>query len=447
MNFKKGILAFCLIICILFSVSCVAAGDVDDVAMASENENQITEEASNDEMVASSQNEDVLGAKDDGTFTALQNKINNAAEGSSITLENDYKYNSGFDTNGIKISKNLTINGNGHTINGLSKSRIFDMGYKYPGNVVNEYYTVVLNNIKFINGKASGSGGAICIDSVSYYIQTDGRTAKQYDVKINNCVFTNNYATIEGGAINDDDSQYANNKLTISNSVFTSNKADDCGGAISTYGWRPIITNSKFYYNSAGQSGGAIYAKYGLSVSNSQFKSNVASFKGAALYLNRENTIDKCTFTSNKASSKDNGVIYIKGSSDDYLKITNSKFIDNYPAGKTAISIDGAKCSISNTVFSSTPKITLVIKAVKVKKSAKRLILQAALKKGKTAIKSKWVLFRFNGKTYKAKTNRYGIAKVIIKKPALNKLKVGRNILYFAKYGKLVSKRTTKVLR
>ena len=85
------------------------------------------------------------------------------------------------------------------------------------------------------------------------------------------------------------------------------------------------------------------------------------------------------------------------------------------------------------------------LKSVGVKKSAKKLVLSATLKKGKTLLKYKKFTFKFNGKTYHAKTNKKGIAKVTVKKSVLKKLKVGKKITYKATYLKDTAKRTVKV--
>lgn len=84
MNFKKTLLVFSLIMCILFSVSIVVAGDVNDMVMASESQDSaVVSQATVDldeieSDVLSSSNDDVLSESDNGTFTALQEKINNA---------------------------------------------------------------------------------------------------------------------------------------------------------------------------------------------------------------------------------------------------------------------------------------------------------------------------------------------------------------------------------
>jgi hypothetical protein len=88
----------------------------------------------------------------------------------------------------------------------------------------------------------------------------------------------------------------------------------------------------------------------------------------------------------------------------------------------------------------------IVLKKATVKKSAKKLVLQATLKKvnGKY-LKGKKITFKFNGKKYTAKTDKKGIAKVTIKSNILKKLKVGKKITYQATYVKDTVKKTVKV--
>ena len=90
-------------------------------------------------------------------------------------------------------------------------------------------------------------------------------------------------------------------------------------------------------------------------------------------------------------------------------------------------------------------KIKLTLKKVKVKKSAKKLVLRATLKINGKAVKGKKITFKFKGKKYKAKTNKKGVAKVTIKKKVLKKLKVGKKVKYQATYGKVTKKYTVKV--
>ena len=77
-----------------------------------------------------------------------------------------------------------------------------------------------------------------------------------------------------------------------------------------------------------------------------------------------------------------------------------------------------------------TVKSILVAKNLKVKKSAKTLKIKISLKKiNKKYLKAK-ITLKFNGKTYKAKTNKKGIATFNIKKNMLKKLNVGKKYTY-----------------
>ena len=86
------------------------------------------------------------------------------------------------------------------------------------------------------------------------------------------------------------------------------------------------------------------------------------------------------------------------------------------------------------------------LKTVKIKRSAKKLVLTATLKKvnGKY-LKGKKITFKFNGKKYSAKTNKKGVAKVTIKKNVLKKIKKGKKVTYQATYLKDTVKKKSKV--
>lgn len=231
MRFKKSII-ITLFLCLLMIGAVSATSDANDTLSSDVSEkvqahadtHQIDKASNNDikseglptppsEDTTTDQsgadNNDVITTTDDGTFTSLQNKIDATEAGSIIELENDYSYNNGFNTEGITISKSLTIDGNGKTIDAQGKARIFDI---QPG------IQVIIENLKFINGKATESlsgGGAIGAESTS-------------NLTINNCVFINNTANYGGGAI------YAYDKinLNINNTLFINNTAEGNGGAI-----------------------------------------------------------------------------------------------------------------------------------------------------------------------------------------------------------------------
>ena len=150
------------------------------------------------------------------------------------------------------------------------------------------------------------------------------------------------------------------------------------------------------------------------------------------------------------------------------VKIANKEYNVTVTNGKGTLSVPGlaANTYTATAVFAATglfaasektakftvtkkaapaQKITLTLKKVKVKKSAKKLVLQATLKINGKAVKGKVIKFKFNKKTYKAKTNKKGVAKVTIKKKILKKLKVGKKVKYQATYGKVTKKYTVKV--
>ena len=156
------------------------------------------------------------------------------------------------------------------------------------------------------------------------------------------------------------------------------------------------------------------------------------------------------------------------------LQVANKNYTVNVVNGQATISIPGLTANTytataflkSNGIFNDSIKtatftviskavtpvkkadvIKLTLKKVKVKKSAKKLVLKATLKINGKAVKGKTITFKFNGKTFKAKTNKKGVAKATIKKKVLKKLKVGKKVTYTAKYLAKTVKKTVKVKR
>ena len=510
MKFKKGLLVLCLFICI-FAIAGVSAAD--DASMPLEDDADSTADANSlsvsieedmiedtiaeeDNDALDSSQEEILTEtdEDDGTFTALQKKINNAESGSTISLDKDYSYDSGFSTRGILINKNLTINGNGHTLNGLSKSRIFLITFGLKDN-----HKVVLNNIKFLNGNTDLYGGAIF---------------NYANLTVNNCYFKNNSAKYCGGAINsvghlylknskfikntaggdagavftfsidhavehfkkiyvdktpDGDMEFIFNftlsiklsygKDSIVNCTFSNNTAKGRGGG-AVYGFTHLYINScKFNYNKASANGGAVFANKNLTLKNSKFTNNKVSKNGGAVYFRCHEqsgsyvngtwvpkvkyynaTISNCTFSKN--SAKKGGAIYgflNKSSDKKRLKVNKCTFTAN-KASSSGRDVLGGTCT--KCVFNY---IKLTSKSVTMKKSAKKLTLSVKLTKGKTLLKNKKVTFRFRGKNYTAKTNSKGIAKVIVKRSVIKKLKAGSKYTVKISYLKTSIKRYVKV--
>ena len=175
----------------------------DDVSNSNENVELKEKETVNEDRYGKSGTDKTTAENEDPlTFNDLNNAINDNTD-STIYLSHNYKYNSASDsgfTNGITISRDLNIYGNGVTIDGNNMARIF---YVTDSNLNVNFY-----NINFINGR-SGTGGAI------------------YRGNAYNCNFTNNFATdldYKGGGAIAYGSAY--------NCIFTQNKANEYGGEI-----------------------------------------------------------------------------------------------------------------------------------------------------------------------------------------------------------------------
>ena len=152
-----------------------------------------------------------------------------------------------------EIKTDITIEGNGHTIDGNSRYGIFDVdggkltinnvtltrgrGSRFGGAIsLQNGGTVVANNVSFIKNRAS-EGGAI------------GSFFPVY-IEVNDSLFVGNSASMHGGAIGMNGGGFAR----ITNSSFVENSASD-GGAIGSFSGGLAVSNSTFIDNSAGKGG------------------------------------------------------------------------------------------------------------------------------------------------------------------------------------------------
>ena len=279
-----SILALIFIVTIL-SISAVSAADdtTDDIISADDGQELILDESiaadvstsdndnDNEDIILDDNNDDgILESGDEtptGTFTQLNQAIN-GNNNATISLNSNYKYSEGDDNfiHGIKISRELTINGNGFTLDGSHIASIFYM---------EDGFWVTFKDINFINGNATGSaderhGGAISI--------------RRGNCIAENCNFTNNTASGFAGAMLGG-SAY--------NCTFTFNSAEWDGGAMS--GGSAFDCN--FTGNSASGHGGAMHKS---SASGCTFTGNSAlGGAGGAMYMG---SASGCTFILNSAS-------------------------------------------------------------------------------------------------------------------------------------------------
>jgi hypothetical protein len=223
----------------------------------------------------------VTSGADSGTGS-LREALANVCPGGTITFNNDYTI---LLNSTLAITKNLTIDGAGHTIvlDGQDTVRVM---YTEWAPV-----TATVKNLKIQNGYAdvhlgvAANAGAGILNLGSLHVE--------------NVAFEGNYANDIGGAL------YSyNSTLTVLNSTFYDNFATDNGGGIFLYDGTATITNSTFFDNYA-TDGGGIYLNSGTAtITKSTFSENTAADgDGAGINLNSGTAIlINSTFSGNSAT-------------------------------------------------------------------------------------------------------------------------------------------------
>ena len=318
--------------------------------------------------------QDLLAAGEKHSFSELQDLINNAGEGSEITLNYDYSLAAGGST--INIAKGLTINGNKHILDGANLNRMFNVCF-YSG------VPLVLKNIVFKNGGQSPQrgeyeterGGAILFTLPSTYQEVYGIKPS---MNLINCTFTGNSVSDAGGAIYSEvdltitGCEFSNNvvgdignggaiwcggKITADNSIFRSNVVEHCFTTADALKLGPDIwAKAALYYGYRGTqgslppTGGAIFCKKTSEFNNCDFSNNQVGQDhemgsgGGAIHCLGNIEVHNSNFVSNRACDQFGGAILCNGRGDIY----DSKFSNNVANSGGAIS-----CFASANIYRS----------------------------------------------------------------------------------------------
>lgn len=220
MKHKKYILYFCIVVIFLISITTISANDLN-----------------------ASEDYDSLQDIEDSSYTDLHTKI--AAEKTSFTFENDYKFNEEVDKNysgGINITKNnFVINGNNHVIDCNNQARAFDISGKKV-----EINNLVIKNAFYGNGSAIRVTSGLTLNNVTFINCTgDNRTyyggavySYNTSLNVNNCNFIDNSGD-NGASITS-----ISSTVKVANSTFTSSSDNIIKGQIFLENSRLTVDNS-----------------------------------------------------------------------------------------------------------------------------------------------------------------------------------------------------------
>ena len=366
---KKSFIMVCLMILIMIIIGGVSASeDIDSVSSSGDlnstlkvndidevdnlaSDNGADSDDGNVENLSAS-NDNILKEDSVGTFSDLSTDL---GQGSEINLNKNYKAATA-GTTGITIGTGITlIDGKGHYLDANNLGRIFTI----QAGAAAHHHILTLQNIKFVNGKATAGNGAGAI-LVNGYV----------DLTLINCTFENNTHDDRGGAI------YfaANCAASFTNCNFTNNYLTVDGGGETTGGGA---------IHFAGDTNGVIFDKCTFDSNWVIPKNNhIRAYGGGIVFEGaaKNNQFLNCTFKDNYCKSgtrlyvagddghqghPKGGAIYFKSTSEG-IHIEDCNFTNNTlqgvlldSSGYTTYAYGGALCfegaaqhiNIANSIF------------------------------------------------------------------------------------------------
>lgn len=357
----KFLFSVALILTLLLGVGLVSASEVDinDKVSFSDNTNSLMTTSNNDNIIddvkVSNENNDeinnlpattnsgsegVKSSNDVLNFSSLNETINSGT-GDLIELEHNYTFDSATDARfigtGIRVDRDLTIDGKGHTIDCAGQLRFISTWGHH----------LTLKNITIINGYDQwNGGGAVAIwgdasnPAQGTFIDTVFSNIEGCAVYIvpgtgtfTRSTFTNCNGSvgIQGSAVHIEGQDTLLGQGTFEDCVFDQNKATQGAVYISGIG----NFNNCNFTNNEGAIGGALRIMGNVTFTNTRFSNNKALgdwAEGGAASIVGQATITDSIFDGNQGPTGGALVIYGDGSS-----FTRTTFNDN-----TATSYGGA---------------------------------------------------------------------------------------------------------
>ncbi|WP_407377215.1 Ig-like domain-containing protein [Methanobrevibacter sp.] len=359
-----------------------------------------------------------------------------------------YKYTVNVGPEVLSIPDEFSQNGEGNII--------LDLPLGFSGNidvyVNNELFSTTpalggINNISVfgLKGKENNIGVVLTDEKDnSYELYKDVYLAK---VEPQVDIFIPTYYAIPTIIVNCPSDATGEFLITIGN--YSIKKTLENGNAtFKIYDLADGVYNTTFLY--AGDDKYAAFYEHDLvNITNVGFKDPKLTISVPSFYQGKKTVVTVKTVSSFtgtvkvKIGSKTYTISVVKGKGTKTISGIN---VGTYSAVATFAEDNVFKSATKSVSFKVKNKIQLTLKTVKVKKSAKKLVITASLKIYGKVAKNKKLKFQFVKKIIKAKTNKKGVAKITITKDILKKLKVGKKIKYQVTYGKTV-KKTVKVLK
>ena len=316
-----------LILLILFTLSAVSA------------EKNITNFTSNGDLLTSD--------SPNANFNDLNKDINESTN--ELKLTHDYVYDEGNDinfTDGINVSKsNFLLDGNGYSIDGNGKARIFNI----TGNNVTLKNLIIKNAlngaVSFVQPNAEYYLDNVTIQNSSSKYSYGGIELNAANLVVNNSKFISNTGTSSSDIFFNEKSN-----VTVVNSTFEGGIESKWSHIYFSSG--ALIVDGSTFANSRSSYANAIYGEDGrVTVRNTKFRNltvlNSAGAIGVKYAVNL--TVEDCEFT-NITSGKDGGVIFAD-ISQGYVTIANSKFHGCFAAFGGAVMQLRAELNIINSTF------------------------------------------------------------------------------------------------